>query len=200
MATDIGRVFIKRHHVTVRNVEGLREEHRFMAHLRTNGVAVPRVFAAQSGETAIKLGEWTYEVHDTPMGIDLYEEAISWTPFRSVGHAYSAGQALARLHNASRGFEATARRNRQLVAGFTIFGSPNPRERFDRYVAARPALAAYLAARTCREEALVLLAPFHLELLPLIPALPPLWTHNDWHASNLMWSDAGVNARGSGGD
>ena len=71
---------------------------------------------------------------------------------------------------------------------------------FDDYVAARPALAAYLAARTCREEALQLLAPFHLELLPLLPALSPLWTHNDWHASNLMWSDAGVNAAGGGGD
>jgi Ser/Thr protein kinase RdoA (MazF antagonist) len=23
----------------------------------------------------------------------------------------------------------------------------------------------------------------------------PLFTHNDWHASNLMWSDAGVNAQ-----
>src|SRR5580692_7331079 len=98
VAADIGRVFIKRHHVTVRSVEGLREEHRFMAHLRTNGVAAPRVFDARSGETAIKLGEWIYEVHDTPTGLDLYEDAISWTPFRSEGHAHSAGKALARLH------------------------------------------------------------------------------------------------------
>jgi len=32
----------------------------------------------------------------------------------------------------------------------------------------------------------------------LLPALTPLWTHNDWHASNLMWSDAGANARAVG--
>ncbi len=194
VATDTGRAFIKRHHFTVRSVEGLREEHRFMAHLRANGLEVPRVFATKSGETAIKLGEWTYEVHDIPQGVDLYGNAISWTPFRSTAHAHSAGSTLARLHKASLRFEAPARKNRQLVAGFTIFGSTNPGESFDRYVASRPALQAYLAARTCREEALVLLAPLHLELLPLLAALPPLWTHNDWHASNLMWSDAGVNA------
>jgi Ser/Thr protein kinase RdoA (MazF antagonist) len=34
-----------------------------------------------------------------------------------------------------------------------------------------------------------LLAPFHAELAPLLPALAPLWTHNDLHASNLFWSD-----------
>ena len=59
-----------------------------------------------SGETAIESGEWTYEVHEAPPGIDLYEDAISWTPFRRVHHARSAGQALARLHLAAEGFEA----------------------------------------------------------------------------------------------
>ena len=44
-------------------------------------------------------------------------------------------------------------------------------------------------------QALELLAPFHAELRPLLPALKPLWTHNDLHASNLLWSDAGDDAR-----
>src|SRR5579859_7005541 len=92
VATDIEPVFIKRHHCAVRNVEGLREEHRYMVHLRASGIAAPRVFVTESGETAIKLGEWTYEVHATPQGIDLYQDAISWTPFRSASHAYSAGK------------------------------------------------------------------------------------------------------------
>jgi Ser/Thr protein kinase RdoA (MazF antagonist) len=39
-----------------------------------------------------------------------------------------------------------------------------------------------------------LLAPFHAELRPLLPALSPMWTHNDLHASNLLWSHAGDNA------
>ena len=193
--TESGCIFAKRHHRAVRGVEGLREEHQFMAHLHANGAAVARVFAAGSGETAVEMGEWTYEVHDTPQGIDLYKDAISWTPFRSVGHAYSAGQALARLHEAARGYEAPPRRKRPLVAGFTIFASADFRREFDCYVGARPALSKYLEARTCADEALSLLAPFHAELLPLLPALQQLWTHNDWHASNLMWSDTGVNAR-----
>jgi Ser/Thr protein kinase RdoA (MazF antagonist) len=198
VATQQGHIFVKRHHSTVRDVDGLREEHRFMAHLRANGVAVPSILSAATGDTAIKLGEWTYEVHEPAPGVDLYEDAISWTPFRSENHAYAAGQALARLHRAARGYEAPARRKRQLVAGFTIFASPHPGEEFDRYVAVRPALGEYLRTRACRQEALVLLAPYHAELLRLLPALPPIWTHNDWHASNLMWSDGGANARAVG--
>jgi Ser/Thr protein kinase RdoA (MazF antagonist) len=45
------------------------------------------------------------------------------------------------------------------------------------------------------KETLEILAPFHAELLPHLPSLPPLWTHNDLHASNLLWSDAGDNAQ-----
>ena len=78
-----GRVFVKRHHRAVRDREGLLEEHRFLAHLLARSAPVPRVLASASGETAIEIGNWTYEVHETPAGIDLYEDAISWTPFRS---------------------------------------------------------------------------------------------------------------------
>lgn len=194
VATEKEQVFVKRHHLSVRDPEGLREEHRFMAHLRAGGVAVPRVIAAASGETAIEQGDWVYEVHETPPGLDLYDDAISWTPFRSVAHARSAGQALARLHLASQGYEAPARLRRQLVAGFTIFASNDPWVEFDRYVAARPALMEYLRTRNSRDEAVSLLQPFHAELVPLLPALTRLWTHNDWHASNLMWSGDGANA------
>ncbi len=195
VATPNQDIFVKRHYWSVRNPEGLREEHRIMGHLRANGVAVPGVFSTQSGETAIKLGEWVYEVHEATQGEDLYEDAISWTPFRSVGHAHSAGQALARLHQASCGYDAPVRGLRPLVAGFTIFAARDPGAEFDRYLAARPALDEYLKSRTCRDEALSLLAPFHSELLPLLSSLRSLWTHNDWHASNLIWSDDGVSAQ-----
>ena len=190
VATLNQRVFIKRHHRSVRNADGLREEHRFIAHLRAHGAATPRVFASDAGATAIEIGEWTYEVHETPVGVDLYQDALSWTPFFSHMHAYSAGQALARLHQASDGYEAPARRSRPLVAGFTIFAVKDPSVELDCYIGARPALADYLRQRSCRDEALDLLAPFHTELLPLLPALAPLWTHNDLHGSNLLWSDA----------
>ena len=200
VATSGAPVFVKRHHAAVRDMEGLREEHHFMAHLRARGVTAPEVFATEAGETAIQIGDWTYEVHAIPPGIDLYADAISWTPFRSEVHAYSAGAALARCHVAAKGYEAPARRYRPLVAGFTIFAAAQPEEEFDRYVGERPALYAYLRTRSCRDETMALLKPFHAELAPMLPQLAPLWTHNDWHSSNLMWSDRSANARRHGGD
>ncbi len=193
--TKGGRVFIKRHHRTVRDAEGLLEEHRFLRFLHAHGAAVPRVLATASDETAIEAGNWTYEVHETPAGVDLYEDALSWTPFRSTAHAYSAGQTLAQLHDAARGFSAPPRKPRPLIASFTIFASPDPSSAIANYLAARPALAGDAATRRDCKQALDLLAPFHAELQPLLPALAPLWTHNDLHASNLFWSDAGAEAR-----
>ncbi len=195
VATASGRVFVKRHHRTVRDREGLLEEHRFLNYLIAHGTPVPRVLAAASGETAIEMGEWTYEVHEAPEGVDLYEDAISWTPFRTVAHARSAGQALARLHLASRGFAAPHRKPRPLVASFTIFAAQDPGAELESYLAARPALAGNATVRDHCEQALELLAPHHADLLPLLPALAPLWTHNDLHASNLFWSDASGDAR-----
>lgn len=195
VGTSRGRVFIKRHHQSVRDREGLLEEHRFLNHLHANGAPVPRVYAAASGETAIESGEWTYEVHEAPPGVDLYGDALSWTPFRSAAHACSVGRALARLHSAAAGFDVPRRRPRPLVASFTIFASQNPGAELNRYLAARPALDWDEAVREDSNKALDLLAPFYEELWPLLPALAPLWTHNDLHASNLLWSDAGSNAR-----
>jgi Ser/Thr protein kinase RdoA (MazF antagonist) len=189
VSTTSGRVFIKRHHRTVRNVEGLLEEHRFLAHLHAAGAEVPRILPSISGQTAIAMDEWTYEVHEIPVGIDLYEEAISWTPFRTPAHAYSAGQALARLHRAAQGFDAPLRKPRPLVASFTIFAAKDPGVALEQYLAARPTLASNAAVRVNCKQALQLLAPFHAQLLPLLPALSSLWTHNDLHASNLFWSD-----------
>ena len=187
-------VFVKRHHRTVRDCEGLLEEHRFLAHLLAHGAPVPRVLASATGESAIFLGDSTYEVHEIPAGIDLYEDAISWIPFRTAAHAHSAGQALARLHLAAQGFAAPPRAVRPLVASFNIFASPDPTLALRHYLAARPSLADHKAVHACAEPALVLLAPFHAELSPLLPALTPLWTHNDLHASNLFWSGAGSRA------
>ena len=162
---------------------------------RADGASVPRVFAAASGETAIESGQWTFEVHEALTGIDIYEEALSWTPFRSTAHARSEGEALARLHLASQGFNAPLRKTQPLVASFTVFAADDPSVAMERYLAARPALAADAVAREGCEEALELLAPFHAQLRPLLSALKPLWTHNDPHASNFLWSDASDDAR-----
>jgi len=191
VGTVAGHVFVKRHAHAVRNREGLLEEHRFLAHLHSAGACVPQVVASVSGETAVEIGDATYEVHEVPTGLDLYDNAISWTPFRCAAHARAAGIALAQLHRASEEFAAPRRAARPLVAGFTIFASDDPAAEMERYLAARPALTHHAAVRRCAREALQLLTPFHETLLPLLPALAPLWTHNDLHASNLFWSDAG---------
>lgn len=195
VCTELGRVFVKRHHRDVRDREGPGEEHLFMEHLRQRGVPVPRVLATDLGETVVVTGEWTYEVHDLPQGVDLYEDAMSWTPFRSVEHALAAGQMLARLHLAARDFPAPPRKVRPLVASFSIFASSEPEEAMKRYLDARPVLKQLEVIRRCCDDALELLGPFHRKLLPLLPALPPLWTHNDLHPSNLFWSDNTENAR-----
>jgi Ser/Thr protein kinase RdoA (MazF antagonist) len=192
VATCNAYVFIKRHHRAVRDREGLLEEHRFLSHLLIRGAPVPRVLVSTAGETATQIGDWTYEVHETPQGIDLYEDAISWTPFRSSAHAHSAGVALAYLHLAARDFTAPPRKARPLVASFTIFAGNDPAGAMEHYLAARPSIASHNAVHACANRALDLLTPFHAELAPLLPALMPLWTHNDLHASNLFWSDGSV--------
>jgi Ser/Thr protein kinase RdoA (MazF antagonist) len=188
------RIFIKRHARAVRDAEGLAEEHRFIGHLGANGIEVPHVFATRSGETAVEIGESTYEVHAVPTGIDLYEEAISWTPFRSIEHACSAGEMLARLHLAAKGFLSPARKPRPLIASFSIFAEPNAAQGLAKYLAIRPVLEHDAQTREDCAVALDLLTPFHNELKPLLPALLPLWTHNDLHASNLFWSNASSHA------
>lgn len=189
VSTHAGNVFVKRHHRTVRDREGLLEEHAFMTHLLSAGASVPRVIASQAGETAIEIGEWTYEVHEIPSGIDLYEDAISWTPFRTEAHAWSAGKALAQLHLAAEGFDALRRKPQPLVASFTIFAEQDARTALEGYLAERPVLESSRKVRKCCEQALLLLESFHAQLRPLLPTLGSLWTHNDLHCSNLLWSD-----------
>lgn len=195
VAVPGGPVFIKRHHRAVRDREGLLEEHRFLAHLLDRGAAVPRVFSDASGESAIEIGDSFYEVHALPPGIDLYAEAISWTPFRAAAHAFSAGQALARFHRAAQDFAAPARKPRPLVASFTIFAARDPFEAMAHFLGRCRSLASHKGARVCAAEAIDILTPFHAELAPLVPALQPLWTHNDLHASNLFWGDRSSDAR-----
>ena len=187
--TTAGRIFVKRHHRSVRDRAGLKEEHAFMRHLRANGASVPLVLDAASGVSAVERGDWTYEVHEALTGSDIYGEALSWTAFRSEAHARSAGEMMASLHLAARDFNAAARRVQPLVSGFTLFASDDPDGEFDRYCAARPELAANAAVADGWHQAWRLLEPFHQALTPHLAQQESLWTHNDLHASNLLWSD-----------
>ncbi|MFM0736461.1 phosphotransferase [Paraburkholderia xenovorans] len=182
-------VFVKRHHVSIRDVEGLLEEHAFIAHLRARGVPVADVLANREGVTAVTQAEWTYELHGAAPGVDAYRGAMSWTPFADVSHAYSAGRALARLHAAAADYPAPARAIRPLLSSFRVLSCADLSAALDRWVAAQPLLVSSLATRDWRADIARIIAPYHARLVPLLPALAPLWTHGDWHASNLLWTD-----------
>lgn len=187
-----GALFLKRHDCRVRTTAGLAEEHDFIAHLAAAGMRVPEVFRTADGASAVALGEWTYELHRQGAGDDVYRDRPSWTPFLSQAHAHAAGVALARLHQASRGFDAPARVAQPLVASFGILSAVNPLAAADAYVAARPALAAFLARRPWRRQLSSLFAAAGNGLAHRIADQEPLWTHNDWHPSNLLWSANGT--------
>lgn len=186
-----GDIFVKRHHALVRDDAGVREEHRFMAHLRAAGVPVADVLTTAEGSSVVVDGDWTYEVHRQATGVDLYRDVPSWSPFSSVHHARAAGAALARLHKAAAGYDAPARQAATLVCSFSLLPAADPLAAVARFVAARPALAAFLENRPWRRDIARLLDLFQGRLAPHAAAFTPLWTHNDWHASNLLWSDAG---------
>jgi Ser/Thr protein kinase RdoA (MazF antagonist) len=194
VATPQGKRFVKRHHRSVRDAAGLAEEHSFAAHLRRRGAPVPRVLVSADGASAVTEGDWTYEVHELAPGVDIYQQALSWTPFSTVCHARSAGAALAQLHHAARGYDAPLRKPQPLVSSFTIFAAQDPWPELRRYVAERPLLAAFLSCRPWEQDVAEVLIPFHRALRPLHAGLAPLWAHNDWHASNLTWNDGGPEA------
>ena len=193
-STPHGKVFVKRHHVSVRSETDLLEEHRLLEYLHQRDPIVVAPLADAHGRTVMSSGEWTYEVHPFAPGVDVYEEAHSWTPFQSIAHARNAGRALARLHAASSGYLAAARKTQTLVTSFTIFAQENPWPQLDRYVNERPKLREYLNNFDWRSEIRQASAAFHDDLRPYLSSFQPLWTHNDFHASNLFWSNASPQA------
>ncbi|WP_206238712.1 phosphotransferase enzyme family protein [Novosphingobium terrae] len=190
--TDRGELFLKRHSRRLRSPEGLAQEHAFIAHLASKGQPVADLLVAENGATALAQGDWTWEIHRKAQGLDLYRDRQSWTPFIEPGHAFAAGAALARLHRAAEGFAAPARPVQPLVTSLSILPAPDPLAAARTYIAARPALATYLADKPWQAELSRLFAALDLPALqPLLAAQPKLWTHNDWHPSNLLWSVEG---------
>lgn len=187
-------VFVKRHHRSVRTVDELREEHGFIRHLYANGAPVNRILAAPDGASSFSFGEFTYEVQERARGVDVYRQRASWTPFLTAEHAVAAGKALASLHKASTGYAAPARSARVLVSSYRVICAQDPLAALELQLADRPALREYLERHSWRTEIGSALAPFHRDFIGYAPRLEPLWTHNDWHASNLLWTDAGGDA------
>ncbi|TPG45658.1 aminoglycoside phosphotransferase family protein [Rhodanobacter glycinis] len=192
--TGHATVFIKRHQHSVRSAATLTEEHRLIAHLRGNGMPIPAVLSDAHGQTAVALGDWTYEVHERAAGIDLYREAISWSPLPNREHARSAGRMLAALHDAAEGYHAPQRDTHILVARSELICSPDPIAALQTQLPARPGLADYLQGRDWPTDLAAVLAPWHTAMQPRLALQRRLWTHGDWHVSNLCWSDDSANA------
>lgn len=186
-----GTVFVKRHHVVVRSVATLGEEHRFMDHLRDRGIPVPRVLADRHGETALRIGDWVYEVHARAAGDDAYRDAISWAAPDSPAHARAAGAMLARLHTAAVTYRAPQRGTHLLVARAELLCAADPVAALEAQLPGRPALAGYLHRRDWKADLAATLAPWHGLIQPRLQRQPRQWTHGDWHVSNLCWSGGG---------
>lgn len=188
------RVFVKRHHVAVRSAAQLAVEHDFGRYLRANGQPVPALLVTSSGTGVVARGEYVYEAHAPAEGVDLYRDALSWSPFVSCGHAYSAGRALGRFHLASAGFAGPERPFAVLTNSSALVRSRRPLEYLAQLCAERPGLRRALAGRPVRQDLRRCLLTFTERAYPLLGPLPPWWGHGDWHASNLTWSGAGPDA------
>jgi Ser/Thr protein kinase RdoA (MazF antagonist) len=197
-------VFVKRHHLSVRIPAQLAAEHAFAGHLRMHGQPVPAVLRLADGggahgfQSVLRRGNFCYEAHQVADGIDLYRHTVSWSPYASLGHAYAAGVALARLHLAAADFGLPARPAAVLMNSCQVISAADPSAAANRLVAARPALAAYLAGRRWPADFEAYLAPLIRGAAPLLAALPPQWGHGDWHPSNLTWTSAAPDARVAG--
>lgn len=185
-------LLLKRHDRRVRSIAGLAEEHAFIAHLAAAGMPVPGILRTGQGTSAVAMGEWTYELHRQAAGEDLYRDRPSWTPFLSYDHAYAAGAALARLHHASRDYGAQPRMGQPLVASFGILSATDPIAAVEAYIRSHPALAAFFARRPWRAELSRLFAASAGGFAQIVPRQAGLWTHNDWHPSNLLWAADGA--------
>lgn len=189
---------VKRLPRQLRDLAALGEEHRFTAHLRDRGIPVPEA-RATAGEAGTRdrrplpagppgsssprdSGWFVYEVQQVGVGADRYRADFSWSPYRDRADAAGAGAMLGRLHRAAAGFEAPTRPARPLVATMHA----GVRAAFEWHLARRPAVARFLAERDWRNE----IVDFRADL----GGVAPLWTHGDWHPTNLLWHDHEVTA------
>jgi Ser/Thr protein kinase RdoA (MazF antagonist) len=101
---------------------------------------------------------------------------------------------LARLHVASETFLAPQRSTHILVARTEVLASRKPVETIAAQCLSRPALDAYLRDRDWQTEIGQAIGPWHAQAIAGIARQPRLWTHGDWHVSNLCWSEAADDA------
>lgn len=185
--TPHGRFFIKRHHRRVRSARTLGEEHAFALHLRARGIPMPEILAEHAGATVTVLGDWVYEVQAPIAGDDLYRDRLSWEPMIEPSHAHAAGAMLARLHQAAVNFDVPQRGTHVLVARSELIRAADPVAALAAQWPQRPALADYLRDKDWPAQLRHAMSPWHARVQANLTDVPELWTHGDWHGSNLAW-------------
>ena len=183
--------FVKRSSRLFRSAQDLQQEHQLIRYMDEQGIAVPKIVFAHHGATAVELGEWSYEVHEKAHGVDPYANQLSWKPFFCAAHAAKAGQKLADLHQAAKHYPVTHGRSaKQLISNQDLLESENIQLAISHRIQNSPALSAYFADKVLDETWLNQLSSAHSQIKSTMQQVPKIWTHNDFHASNLLWSDA----------
>lgn len=192
--TEQGMLFVKRHGHALRTEYDLAEEHALIGHLAQQGVPVATLLETDHGKTILSHEGWTYEVHEIASGLDLYQDRTSWTPFLHTGHAYAAGAMLAKVHRALQNYGAPPRDTRLLVSDDRLIRQADPLQALATDLSNRAGLNSFLQGRDWRTDIQEhVIAPYHAAAHSILHATPRLWTHGDWHASNLLWSAPELN-------
>jgi Ser/Thr protein kinase RdoA (MazF antagonist) len=95
---------------------------------------------------------------------------------------------LAVSHGAAADYHAAQRHTHILVARSELICAADPVAALAAQLPQRPGLASFLRDRRWQHDLHELLAPWHCAAQPQLAQQVPLWTHGDWHVSNLYWS------------
>jgi Ser/Thr protein kinase RdoA (MazF antagonist) len=177
-----GPLFVKRHDRRVRDDAALAAEHAFVEHLRRNDFPTPAIMGARRD------GPWRYEISALAPGEDRYRDRHSWTPYLSTAQAHGAGAFLARLHDAAAGYDVPAVPGpRPLSNPLRLLHCSDLVSAIQRFVAAHPAVAAFVDRHPWDADLAAVLAAHHERVQPYLLTEQPLWGHGDWHGTNLSW-------------
>lgn len=193
--TNFHSYFIKRSHRSFRRAQDILQEHAVLQHLASKNIPVATLISSNCGQTALELGDWTYEVYEKAAGFDLYVDQQSWTPFFYTEHAAKVGSLLAKLHTAMQDFpELHGRSTRYLVSNQQLLESESIVTAIQQRIDNSPELSRYFADKNLDAVFLERIFQTHRKIKHVLQQATKIWTHNDLHASNLFWSTQGADA------
>lgn len=186
--TPSGQVIIKRHDARLRSCQDITQEHAFIRHLSAHDIPVSLPLCNTEYVSVIGNTTWTYELFNKATGDDIYRDAISWSPFQHTNHAYAAGIALAQLHLASATYTAPTRTTMHLMASDQFMQASEPEQPIHDWISQHSVVQQWLNAYSWQTDIQRHVIPYYAQLQPFKTLLRAQWGHNDWHASNLLWS------------